>query len=184
MQKLLKWVKQIMIASVLLIAVTSCGFHLRGVGSIPQPLHKLYISGNDPYSEFMHHLKNSLNNAGIEVVDHSDQSPYLLKVTNTSLSTHQTSTASSEQLRQYKVTFNAHFILQDQAHQPIVPPFSLKATQTQTMSPGELLENSPQLNQIKRDLYDKITNQLFDHLSATNVSQAIKQHQSLTATKS
>lgn len=156
------------------LLVSACGFHLRGVGSVPKPLHTLYVTGDNPYSSFMQKLRTNLQNGGIKVVNNPDQSPYTLQVSNAHTSSTQTSTASSEQLRQYKIKVSAKFILEDAQGNRLVEPFTLSESTKQTMAPGELLQNTPQLQNTKRTLYNQISNRLFDHLSSTNVKHAVE----------
>lgn len=163
-----------MLIIILSLSVSACGFHLRGVGSIPSSLHTLYVTSDNPYSPFMKKLRTNLRNGGIKVVNNPEQAPYTLYVSNAQTSSKQTSTASSEQLRQYKIKFRARFILKNRQGNQLVPAFTLDESTQQTMAPGELLQNTPQLQNTKRTLYNEVTNQLFDHLSSTNVKHAIE----------
>lgn len=164
----------------ILLNLSACGFHLRGIGNIPKPLRKIYITGDQRYSNFMQSLKTELINGGINIPDNADEAPYTLVVSHAHTSTHQKTTASSQQLRQYQIKFSAHFALTGPAQKPIVKPFTLSASQTQTMAAGNLLHNTPQLKQTKHDLYRQVINQLFDHLSSTNVKDAIQQRDQTT----
>ena len=59
--------RSISIVSLLLLG--SCGFQMRGAASIPPEMSRTYISTQDRHSLFYRRLRETLENAGVDVVD-------------------------------------------------------------------------------------------------------------------
>lgn len=62
------------------LALSGCGFHLRGAVSLPAELSRTYIEGLSPYGEFSALLRRQLRANGIDVVEDSAQSTATLRV--------------------------------------------------------------------------------------------------------
>ncbi|HEV2523874.1 MAG TPA: LPS assembly lipoprotein LptE, partial [Gammaproteobacteria bacterium] len=54
---------------IVLSLLTGCGFHLRGVFSIPPSLQTLQILPNQPYDAFQHVLKQFLKSNNIKIIE-------------------------------------------------------------------------------------------------------------------
>lgn len=174
---MIKRISLISIVLATLVTLTACGFHLRGIWGVPHALHTLYVKSDKPYSDFMSAFKKHLKQGKINVVDKANKAPYKLVVSHAKTSINQTSTAASQQLRQYEVKFRGHFALVDDKNQPVVPPFTIHESQKQTFSADKLPQNTPQISQLKQDIYRKVSNQIIDHLSSTSVRNAISNYQ-------
>lgn len=59
--------RQILILALFLLA--ACGFQLRGATSVPPEMARTYIAAQDQRSLFYRHLRDSLESAGVDVVD-------------------------------------------------------------------------------------------------------------------
>lgn len=68
----------------LLIALTACGFTLRGSGSapvLPEQLQTMQVLGTDGNSELLRLVRRNLSSSGVNVLDSSDQlTSYILRV--------------------------------------------------------------------------------------------------------
>jgi LPS-assembly lipoprotein len=52
-----------------LLLLAACGFQMRGAASVPPEMARTYIAANDQRSLFYRRLRDSLRNAGVNVVD-------------------------------------------------------------------------------------------------------------------
>jgi LPS-assembly lipoprotein len=52
-----------------LLLQAACGFQLRGATSVPPEMARTYIEAQDQHSLFYRRLRDSLRNAGVDVVD-------------------------------------------------------------------------------------------------------------------
>lgn len=51
------------------LILAACGFHMRGAASVPPEMVRTYISADDQRSLFYRRLRDSLQNAGVNIVD-------------------------------------------------------------------------------------------------------------------
>jgi LPS-assembly lipoprotein len=51
------------------IALSSCGYHLRGAADVPSQMQRTYIATDDRHSQFYQVLRTELKRSGIELVD-------------------------------------------------------------------------------------------------------------------
>ena len=61
------WSRAILLAS--LAALASCGFQMRGATTVPPEMARTYIEAADNRSLFYRRLRDSLETAGVDVVD-------------------------------------------------------------------------------------------------------------------
>ena len=53
----------------LMLAITSCGFHMRGPMPLAPPLHQLYLQTPDPYGELARNLRLYLKASGVHLTE-------------------------------------------------------------------------------------------------------------------
>jgi LPS-assembly lipoprotein len=172
----LRKVVQLVAVSTLTLLLSACGFHLQTTNNLPKQLKTLYLTGNTPYSSFTQTLREQLASSGIRVVDSSKQAPFSLRVSNPRLSTSLTTLNTSQQTRDYTVTYSAGFSLESRSGKPVLPAFSLSTSTTQTMFSGQLLSNSSQLSITQQELERQLIQQLFLRLSAEDTTRAIEHY--------
>jgi LPS-assembly lipoprotein len=54
---------------VTLLALSACGFEMRGAQSVPTEMERTYISANNRHSQFYQSLRRELQASGVEIVD-------------------------------------------------------------------------------------------------------------------
>jgi outer membrane lipopolysaccharide assembly protein LptE/RlpB len=153
--------------------LSACGFHLAGREQIPVQLKQLYVTSHDPYSDFSKQIKQALRLHHITLVSNPTQARFTLLLSNTALSTSQTSIGSNQQTRQYNAVFTSHFILKDNKTQATISDFTLSQQQAVTLFSNKLIENTPQLEQTQQTLQRDVISQLFFHLDAENTRAAL-----------
>jgi LPS-assembly lipoprotein len=52
-----------------MLVLAACGFQMRGATSVPPEMERTYIAANDQRSLFYRRLRDSLQNAGVNIVD-------------------------------------------------------------------------------------------------------------------
>ena len=57
------------LAVLVVLLLAACGFQMRGAGSVPPEMARTYIAAENVRSPFYRRLRDSLRNAGVEVVE-------------------------------------------------------------------------------------------------------------------
>lgn len=71
-----------MTSMLLMLSLTSCGFHLRGEMPLAQPLHNLYVQSTDPYGILMRNLQQSLKMSNVHLTDKPTDATTILSITH------------------------------------------------------------------------------------------------------
>lgn len=174
-----RWIKFSLLASLVL---AGCGFHLQGTLMIPQSLHTLYFTSNDPYGQFSQQFRQSLQNATVNLVSNASQAPYTLAILGTNQSTQQVGTGQSQQTRVFNLIYTVTFSLQDPNGANIYGPTTVTATQNFSLAPEVLVEDSPQLPTLVQQAQASAMQSILDKLDSTQVQQALDQHKTQTNT--
>lgn len=174
------WIKKILLGCLIFI-LAGCGFHLQGTLMIPQPLHTLYFSSNDPYGQFSQQFRQSLQSAKVNLVNSADQAPLTLSILSTNQSTQQIGTGESQQTRSYNLVYTVTFALKDPEGTTIYGPTSVNATQNFSLAPEVLVDNSPQLPTLTQQAQESAMQSILDRLGSTQVQQAISKYQARAA---
>jgi len=163
--------------SLILLLLSSCGFHLRGTAPLPKQLKVLYVtSENQPNSPFMKALRMILKARGVTLVSSPNQAKYTLNIVSTSLTSAQAGVASSQQMRQYNIVLTATYSIQSAKGLDIAGPMSTSSSTTQTMQANELLTNTAQLNTTREQLQQDVITMMFYRLSAKSTLQALNDY--------
>lgn len=153
--------------------LSACGFHLRGAESLPSQLHIIYLTGPQPYSEFMQELRNQLAILHIQVLENPSPQAITLNISNNGASNSQTSLSASEQTRNYIVSYQATYSLNTANGATILPSRTVSASQTIILQPNQLIENTPQLSTAEQQLIPQVIAQILEGISSIEVKQAL-----------
>lgn len=157
--------------------LSACGFHLRGSEPLPPELNTIYLTSSSPYDSFMQQLRMQLASRHIQVVNSASNNAITLTIHSNSLSNSQTSLSASEQTRSYSVTYTVVYSLNTFSGKEILAPRTVSATQTITLQPNQLIDNTPQLQNAEQQLIPQVITQLFEGLGSMQVKQALSEQQ-------
>jgi LPS-assembly lipoprotein len=113
---------------VLMILITSCGFHLRGVLDMPPWLNQVTIVLEKTHHDVGTHLKNQLEGYHVHLITNPLQAKYLLLVRNDSFQQQITNVAASTTTRQYQLIYRVEFSLIRANGEIIIPPTVISVT--------------------------------------------------------
>lgn len=165
---------KISVLAVLIVTLTACGFRLNTRGTLPPLYHRLYLTGSRPYSYFIKMLSGILQSQNITLVTAANRAPLTLNIAAENLNYTQTSVGSSQQTRQYQITYSVNFTVQSPKGKTIAGPFVISQSMNQTMFANQLIENTQQLTEDKRQLEQMVMTQLFYRLAAENTVKTVR----------
>ena len=111
---------------VLLLLLTSCGFHLRGAYQLPEVMGKTYVQASNQNSELIRILKRSLKANDLVVVDSVDAATATLKISAEIQDKRILSVDSRGRAREYELSYAITFSLQDHQSDSDVAEQTLK----------------------------------------------------------
>lgn len=157
-----------------LLTLSACGFQMYSKENLPVQLHNVYLQSSDPYGTFVVSLKRSLEAAGINLASTAKEAPITLNIVSASFIHDNPNITSSSQATIYNFTYTVIFDLRDNAGKIIATQQTVTAYRTLTLNPNEVLEASSEVNIIKSEMERELVMQVFNHLSADDISKALK----------
>ena len=95
----------------LALAVSACGFHLQGTGTLPQAMARTYVDTERPHSEFLQSLTEVLRQRGAELLDAPADGAAVLDITADETGQRVLSVSARNIPREYEVYYAVTFSL-------------------------------------------------------------------------
>lgn len=142
------------------LCLTGCGFHLRGISTLPSWLtHIAVISENDD-KQLMSILESRLESAKIQVDSDPSLAQYWLIVNEINLQQQIISIGSSTNPRQYTLTLTVTYVLKTRKGQELAPPGQVRASRQLTLNNDRILgskdEETILIGEMKQDAVTQI----------------------------
>lgn len=169
---------KLVIAVMMSIALTSCGFHLRQNLDFPTQLDTLYISSATPYGKFEEYLKNILNTTNINIVDNAKDSSYTLRIDMHQLTQTVSSISLDTQTRSYTLIYQVKYSLLHQGV-TILPDQMISIAQAYITNSSQLsYANDSQMKTTITALQHSAAEQIIDRLSSQEVKDILNRRKS------
>ncbi|MEO8400757.1 MAG: LPS assembly lipoprotein LptE [Gammaproteobacteria bacterium] len=151
-------------------SLTSCGFHLRGVTTLSQPLQKLYLKTENPYGQLARNLRDYLNQSGIQVTDSPENATTVLQILSENQTQQLLSVSGTQQTRQYALTLVVTFQITDPHGVVLVPPQTLSEGRTFTTLSDQILAGSNEQNTMYQQMRRAIVYDIMNRLSSRDIT--------------
>lgn len=165
-----------MTSMLLMLSLTSCGFHLRGEMPLAQPLHNLYVQSTDPYGILMRNLQQSLKMSNVHLTDKPTDATTILSITHDDTDQQLLSVSGTQQTRQYKLIVTVVFEVTDNLGRSIIGPQALAESRIITVQSNQILGSSSEANlyfqQMRRALASAIMYRLSSQEITTSINDA------------
>lgn len=152
------------ITPIWLLLLSGCGFHLRGVNTVPSWLNQVAIISENKDKQFISILESMLEGSRIQVTTEPSQAPYWLLIDETGLKQQIISVGASTNPRQYTLNLTVLFQLKTRNGQEIKLPGTVNVTRQLTLNNDRILgskdEESIIIGEMKQDAATQILNRL------------------------
>ncbi|CEK10867.1 LPS-assembly lipoprotein LptE [Legionella hackeliae] len=153
------------ILGLLIISLTSCGFHLRGMADIPSWLNNVAIVIKDAQEDLQTLLEGQLEAYKISVVDNPTQANYLLIVARDRYKQEITNVSASTAPRQYLLIYDVQFTLIETKGKIIVPTSHVFVTRQITINNDRILGSDAEEALLKNEMRAEAATQIVNRLS-------------------
>jgi LPS-assembly lipoprotein len=158
---------QIAIISLLLAALTGCGFHLRGDVSLPSNMQVLYIDGVNRDSNFAVELRRSLRGNGVNVVEDVNTAQAVVKLSNVRFDRRVLSVSGNTgKVREYQLLYGAEVIVLDRAGEVILPAQRLRLVRDYVFDENDVLGKSSEEAQLRKEMQTDLISKILRRLQA------------------
>lgn len=164
---------------ILILVLNSCSFQPRGHTQLSPYLHKLYLTSNNPNSQFYRYLRESLQMSGIQLNEKASDSNLVLTILNETLHQQLLSIGTNNQTRQYNVSLTISYSLSTHKGINILGPEQLTETRSVTIQSNQILGDNNEVSALYQQMRLAIAFDLIDRLASEEVGQRINAKRSL-----
>ena len=135
----------------LLVMLSACGFQLRGQMDLPDSMKYVYVDG-DASTVLMRHLRNSLQNAGAQLVDNIDAATAVLVIKKEQQQRNVISVSETARVREYESFYSLNFSLREVSGKQILEPQILELRRDYSFTENEVLAKEREQARLVRDM--------------------------------
>ncbi|MCW8410381.1 LPS assembly lipoprotein LptE [Legionella sp. PATHC035] len=144
----------------LILLLSACGFHLRGISNTPSWLNNVAIISENNDKQFISILESRLEGSKIEVNPDPSRAQYWLMINEVNLQQQIISVGASTNPRQYTLTLTVLFALKTRAGQVVEVPGQINISRELTLNNDRILgskdEESILIGEMKQDAVTQI----------------------------
>ena len=156
--------KKLLIPLMLVLLLSACGFHLRGMIDVPTWLNNVAIISKNNDKQLISILKAQLESYNIHVNSDEALANYWLVINQATVQQQIVSVGASTNPRQYILILSIEFMLQTRKGEVIKTPKTVSVTRQLTINNDRILGSSDEENilvgEMKQDAVVQIINQL------------------------
>jgi LPS-assembly lipoprotein len=151
------------LATLLLVALSGCGFHLQGRRPLPESLKAAYVQAADQQTDFVQSLRKALLTSGSRPPAQKDAASAVVYVLKDEVVRRTLSVSASNRPNEYEVTYTVRFSV-SAGDKELLPPQDVSSTRSYSFAENLLLakehEESVLRQAMAHDLADVVMRQL------------------------
>ena len=152
----------------LMLGMTGCGFHLRGMVDMPQWLNNVAIINEGP-QELSSFVQAQLQAYNINVSDDPALASYWLFMQPEAFQQQITSVSASTTPRQYQLIYTVHFKLQTRQGKAIIPAGQVVVTRQITVNSDRILGSDEEEEITKKEMRQDAAIQILNRLGRSSL---------------
>lgn len=149
----------------LVLCLSACGFHLRGLIDVPEWLNNVSIISKDGNNELVSILKSQLEGYKIQVNPDPALAKYWLIINRSSFQQQIVSIGASTNPRQYQLIMTIEFMLQTRNGQIIKAPKIISVTRQLTVNNDRILGSNEEETILIGEMQKEAVIQIINRLS-------------------
>lgn len=158
------------------LALSGCGFHLRGTGVDNVQLEELQLSARNSYGQLYRNIRQALQIDGVEI---TQTAPYHLQLLEEREDKTAVSYTSRATPAEFELETNLTFQISDERGRALVGPATLKSQRLFVNDSDNLTGTSEEEDLLRREMRNDLTRQLLFRLSSLSESKLSAREQAL-----
>ncbi len=158
------------------LALSGCGFHLRGTGVDNVELEELQLSARNSYGQLYRNIRQALIIDGVTI---SESAPYHLQLVEERLDKTAVTYTSRATPAEFELVTSLTFQITDERSRPLVGPETLRTQRIFVNDTDNLTGTSEEEDLLRREMRDDLTRQLLFRLSSLSESELSAREQAL-----
>lgn len=161
-------VLSLLIAGLLVLFLTGCGFHLRGKAALPPGLEKMTISGLDSYDPLVIVLSRYLRANGVEVITYDDPGVTDLRLSGFSQAKEIMVVGTDGRVREYRLISSVIIALQDKARGLDLPAERVTVRRDFLYNPDDVLGKAEEEKVLREEMIRDLARKIMERLGTLN----------------
>lgn len=149
------------------LAVSACGFHLRGAVVLPEAMQVTTIQGVGTWSEIATEIRDVLQAAGARVLPEPTDETSRLVVLDEEFDRRVLSVGSAGKVAEYELFYRLSYSLLGSDGAVLVPEQSVSMTRDYQFDPNNVLSSEQEENELKREMRQLAVRQMLRRVQAT-----------------
>jgi LPS-assembly lipoprotein len=150
----------------LTLALSSCGFQLRGTGGYELAAESVSIVTNNNHSDFADELEDTLKSIGV-VVNPIESPEYVIRLNSETTTRRPVASSGNITVSEYEVRLRAVFSISTAAGEMLVPDTALVAERIYSFDSSNFVGNSEEESVLVDEMRQDLAGQLVRRFSAT-----------------
>ncbi len=150
----------------LVLALTACGFQLRGEARLPPDMAQTWLDVPDRNSSFARELALRLRADGIEVLDEPAEHSAVLRIHGERLRSQPLTISGQARVREFLLAFDLDFELLDADGEPLIARETLRLTREYSFDEQSILAASREEEFLRAELRQAMASRLMRRLEA------------------
>jgi LPS-assembly lipoprotein len=156
----------------LALAVTGCGFHLQGAGSLPPAMSRTFIETKRPHSQFLTTLTDVLRQRGSDVLTATADDAAVLNIVADDTGQRVLSVSARNIPREYEIYYAVTFSLQIEG-QSVIDEETLVVTRAYTYDETQVLAKAAEEDVLRQALAEDLARRVVRRIEAIGTTAAV-----------
>ena len=157
---------RLLITSLLLTLLTSCGFQLRGSVELPAGVEPIFIGGNAANTTLGNSLKNQLRISGVELSEQVSQANYQLVLLEQKTDRRTTALGENATALEYQLIESLRFQLENKAGEIVLGPNRIVERRTMPNDANRVVSSTEEEKILRREMRNNLAAKVVRQLTA------------------
>tara|TARA_B100000989_G_scaffold290850_1_gene264561 strand:- start:59981 stop:60547 length:567 start_codon:yes stop_codon:yes gene_type:complete len=162
----------VVIATCLLLS--ACGFQLRGTQNIPPQMQRLAINSSAPYGVLTIQLEQMLSQAGVRILEPTDEAPVTLKIFNAAIRNNTLSESASSTTKMYTMHYSVNFEILGSDGKVIYGPNTINTSRNYMVNENQVLSMGIETEKLQKEMQRDAAFQILTQLGSPAVAKAVR----------
>jgi LPS-assembly lipoprotein len=154
------------------LALSGCGFHLQGAGSLPPAMARTYVDSTRPHSDFLLILTDGLRQRGSDVLAAPNDTAALLDITADETGQRVLSVSARNIPREYEVYYSVTFSLTI-GGQRVINDETLVVTRSYTYDETQVLAKAAEEEVLRHSLAEDLARRVVRRIEAIDTTAVV-----------
>ena len=150
----------------LVLALSACGFQLRGDARLPEAMAQTWLDVPDRNSGFARELSLRLRSSGVELLNEPDEGSAVLRIHAERLRSEPLTISGQARVREFVLIFDLDFELLGADGEPLVPRETLRLTREYSFDEQAILAATREEEFLRAELRQAMASRLMLRLEA------------------